>query len=66
MTKRGWSFDDVKNTLAGGKWSPHSGTNFLNPGNSMSLVTNSSTGMSLVIDNVTKEVIQLGSKGFKF
>lgn len=64
MMKRGWKFDDIQKTLAKGKWEPHSGQNYLNPGNSMSIVTNQSTGKSLIIDNVTKEVIQLGDKGF--
>tara|TARA_R100000750_G_scaffold43554_3_gene29067 strand:- start:11099 stop:11305 length:207 start_codon:yes stop_codon:yes gene_type:complete len=44
----------------------HTGTNYLNPGNPMSIVTNPSTDKSLIIDNVTKEVIQLGGKGFKY
>ncbi len=64
MMKRGWKFDDIQKTLAKGKWEPHAGQNYLNPGNSMSIVTNQSTGKSLIIDNVTKEVIQLGDKGF--
>ena len=66
MSKRGWAFDDIQQTLLKGKWTPHSGTNYLNPGNPMSIVTNPSTGKSLIIDNVTKEVIQLGGKGFKY
>jgi hypothetical protein len=66
MSKRGWSFDDIQQTLLKGKWTPHSGTNYINPGNSMSIVTNHSTGKSLVIDNITKEIIQLGGSGFKY
>ena len=66
MSKRGWSGKDIQQTLLKGKWGPYSGTNYLNPGNSMSIVTNPITGKSLIIDNITKEIIQLGGTGFKF
>lgn len=66
MSNRGWSFGDIQKTLLNGKWSPHSGNNYLNPGNSMSKVTNINTGRSLIIDNVTKDIIHLGKPGFVY
>ena len=66
LSKQGWSGKDIQQTLLKGQWSPHSGTNYLNPGNPMSIVTNPTTGKSLIIDNVTKEIIQLGKTGHKF
>jgi hypothetical protein len=66
MNKRGWTFNDIQQTLLNGKWQPHSGTNWLNPGNSMSVVTNPNTGKSLIIDNITKEIIHLGKKGYVY
>ena len=66
MTKRGWTTDDIQKTLSEGQWTEHIGDNWLNPGNSMSIITNTDTGKSLIIDDVTKEIIQLGDIGFKF
>jgi hypothetical protein len=66
MAKRGWTYTEIEKTLLHGKWSPISGNNYLNPGNSMSIVTSPSTGKSLIIDNVTKEVIHLGEKGYVY
>jgi hypothetical protein len=66
MNKRGWNFDDIQQTLLKGKWNPHSGTNYINYGNSMSIVTNPKTGKSLIIDNITKEIIHLGEKGYVY
>ena len=40
--------------------------NYLNPGNPMSLITNPTLNKSLIIDSITKEIIQLGDVGFKF
>jgi RHS repeat-associated protein len=65
MTKRGWSKDEIKLTLENGNWSKHVGENYLNPGNSMSIVTNGN-GKSLIIDDVTHEIIQLGDIGYKY
>jgi RHS repeat-associated protein len=66
MSKRGWNFNEIQQTLTKGKWSPHTGNNYLNPGNSMSIVTDPKTGKSLIIDNISKEIIQLGGKGWIF
>ena len=67
VSQRGWKFDDIQQTLLKGKWQPWTkNKNWMNPGNSMSIITNPQTGKSLIIDNVTKEVIQLGKSGHKF
>jgi RHS repeat-associated protein len=67
MSKQGWSFQQVEQTLMKGNWQPWTkNQNWLNPGNSMSIVTNPQTGQSLIIDNVTKEIIQLGKVGHSF
>ena len=66
MGNKGWTPDEIQQTLIKGKWKPHLGTNHMNPGNPMRLVTNPYTGKSLIIDNVTREIIQLGRKGYRY
>ena len=64
MAKRGWTTDMIKEAVETGSRVAHvpPGGNFLNPGNPMSLVTHPTTGLKLVIDDVTHEIIQLGAK----
>jgi len=66
MIKKGWTFEEIQQTLSKGEWAARSAYNGLNPGNSMNIVTNLSTGKSLIIDIVTNEIIQLGKVGYKF
>ncbi|MCP3659254.1 MAG: hypothetical protein GY830_02630 [Bacteroidetes bacterium] len=66
LKKRNWNFDDIQKTLLEGEWQSHHGTNWLNKGNSMSLITNPTSGKSIIIDNITKEIIYLGNAGHKF
>ncbi|MCP3659383.1 MAG: hypothetical protein GY830_03335 [Bacteroidetes bacterium] len=66
LKKRNWNFDDIQKTLLEGKWQPHYGKNWLNKGNSMSLVTNPTSGKSIIIDNITKDIIQLGDAYYNF
>lgn len=66
MAKRGWTFDEIQKTLLHGKWTPIGGNNYLNPGNSMSMVTNLKSNKSLIIDNVTKEILHLGKSTYVY
>lgn len=67
MIKRGWTYDEIQQTLTLGKWQNYTeGYNWLNLTNPRSLVINPITSKWLIIDNYTKEIIQLGGKGFKF
>lgn len=65
MQKRGWTPQMIVDTLRTHAI-PHPGNNFLNPGNPMLRYVNPGTGQSLILDAVTRELIMLGGKGFKF
>jgi RHS repeat-associated protein len=66
MAKRGWTVEEINQTISTGVRATHTDVNYLNAGNPMSIITNPQTGKSLIIDNVTKEIIMLGQKGFKY
>lgn len=65
MKKRKRTEETIRDTIEDGKRHSHSGDNYLNPGNSMKRIE-SQSGKSLVIDDVTKEIIMLGGEGFKY
>lgn len=66
MTEKGWTREDISRTLIQGKWLKHYKENYLNPGNPVSIVTDEKTGRSLIIDNRTREILQLGKDGYKY
>ena len=61
---RGWTVDSIREAVINGQSSP--AVNNLNPLNGATRFVNPTTGQSVVIDNVTKEVIHVGGPGFKY
>lgn len=64
MAKRGWTPKQIGEALQGGKSFP--AKNMVNQGNGATRYVHPKTGRSVVIDNVTKEIIHVGGDGFKY
>ena len=64
MVKRGWTKQQINEAIeAGAKNSAH---NLVNKDNPATRYVHPETGRSVVIDNVTGEVIHVGGDGFKY
>jgi hypothetical protein len=66
MNKRNWTPTQIKDTLrTTGK--PYTNrSNPINPGNPRSRFTHPKTGQSLIRDDITGDIIELGEKGFSY
>ncbi len=64
MKNRNWTPKQIDEALAFGNRYP--APNNLNPANGATRFVNPNTGQSVVIDNVTKEVIHIGGPGFRY
>ncbi|WP_419648177.1 colicin E5-related ribonuclease [Thiolapillus sp.] len=64
MKKRGWTNQQITEALQGGKRFP--AENLVNKGNSATRYVHPKMGRSVVIDDVTKEIIHVGGDGFKY
>ena len=64
FAKRGWTNEQVTQTIKTGKSYPK--VNKIHPENGATRFENLETGKSVVIDNKTYELIQVGDKGFKW
>jgi hypothetical protein len=64
MTKRGWTAKQIDEAIGGGEKFP--ATNNLNPGNSATRYVHPTTGRSVVIDDITGEILHVGGDGFKY
>ena len=64
LEKRGWSKDQITDALNKGARFP--AENRVNKGNPATRYVHLETGQSVVIDNVTKEVIHVGGPGFEY
>jgi hypothetical protein len=64
MEKRGWTQKQVSDAISRGKSYP--AENLVNKGNPATRYVNPETGRSIVIDDVTREVIHVGGDGFKY
>jgi RHS repeat-associated protein len=64
MTNRGWTPQQIDDAIINGK--AFSAPNNLNPGNGATRYVNPQSGQSVVIDNVTREVIHIGGPGFGY
>ena len=64
MQKRGWTPAQITEAIQGGQTFP--ATNQVNPGHSASRYVHPSTGRSVVVDDVTLEVIHVGGDGFLY
>jgi hypothetical protein len=64
MRQRGWTLDQITEAVQNGQKIP--AVNNVNPGNAATRHVHPTTGRSVVIDNVTKEVIHVGGDGFVY
>jgi len=64
MAKRGWTEQQINEAIAAGAKNP--APNLIDKGNSATRYVHPETGRSVVIDNVTGEVIHVGGDGFKY
>ncbi len=64
MQKRGWTSEQIDEALSNGR--QFSVPNKINPGNAATRYVHPQTGRSVVLDNVTKEVLHVGGDGFKY
>ena len=64
LEKRGWTKEKIADAVARGKRFP--ADNLVNKGNSATRYVHPETGQSVVIDDVTKEIIHVGGPGFKY
>ncbi len=55
MAKRGWTQQQIDEAIASGK--QFAAPNNINPGNGVTRFVHPTTGRSVVIDNVTKEIL---------
>jgi hypothetical protein len=64
MRQRGWTPDRITEAIQGGQKVP--ATNNVNPRNGATRFIHPETGRSVVIDDVTAEVIHIGGDGFVY
>ena len=64
MRQRGWTPDQITEAVSNGRKVP--AVNNVNPGNATTRYIHPTTGRSVVIDDVTKEVIHVGGDGFVY
>ncbi len=64
MVKRGWTEQQINEAIEAGAKNP--AQNLVNKGNPVTRYVHPRTGRSVVIDNVTGEVIHVGGDGFKY
>ncbi len=64
MRKRGWTVARIDEAIASGQ--NFSVINQVNPGNNATRYVHPETGRSVVIDDVTREVIHVGGDGFLY
>ena len=64
MAKRGWTNDQITEAIEKGQQFP--AKNNINPANGATRYVNPTTGRSVVVDNVTREVLHVGGDGFKY
>ena len=64
MQKRGWTPPQITEAIQGGQSFP--APNQVNPGHSATRFVHPTTGRSVVVDDVTSEVIHVGGDGFLY
>ena len=64
LLKRGWTQSEIADAVANGERVP--AVNNINPSNGATRYISPSSGKSVVVDNVTGEVIHVGGAGFKY
>src|SRR4051812_5758798 len=64
MLQRGWTDDQITEAIAGGQW--FAAVNNVRPANPATRYVHPATGRSVVVDDVTGEVIHVGGNGFVY
>lgn len=64
MASRGWTGNTIQEALTIGKKYP--AINKVNPANNATRFVHPATGQSVVVDDITNEIIHLGGPGFKY
>jgi hypothetical protein len=64
FSKRGWTAEQVTEAVTKGK--SFEAVNMVNKANGATRYVHPTTGQSVVIDNVTKELLHVGGHGFKY
>ena len=64
MQQRGWTPSQITEAVENGQKFPVA--NNVNPGNAATRYVHPATGRSVVMDDVTKEVIHVGADGFVY
>lgn len=64
LSKRGWTAEQITEAVTKGK--SFDAVNMVNKANSATRHVHPTTGQSVVIDNVTKELLHVGGPGFKY
>jgi hypothetical protein len=64
MDKRGWTKGHIDEVIKSGRSYP--AKNSVNPANEAARFVHPETGQSVVIDNVTQQVIHVGGHGFRY
>jgi hypothetical protein len=62
--QRGWTTDQITEAIQNGQQVP--AVNLVNPGNTATRFIHPITGRSVVVDDVTEEVIHVGGDGFVY
>jgi RHS repeat-associated protein len=64
MAKRGWTPEQIAEAIQKGE--KFAAENLVNKGNAATRFVHPGTGRSVVVDDVTKEVLHVGGEGFKY
>jgi RHS repeat-associated protein len=64
MVQRGWTIEEISETIISGEKFP--ANNLVNKNHSATRYVNPTTGKSIVVDDITKEVIHIGGEGFDY
>jgi len=64
MAKRGWTKDQITEAVTRGH--SYNAVNMVNKSNPATRYVHPTTGQSVVIDNITKEILHIGGPGFKY
>jgi hypothetical protein len=64
MAKRGWTPQQITEAIQSGE--KFTAENLVNKGNTATRYVHPQTGRSVVIDNITKEIIHVGGNDFKY
>lgn len=64
LAKRGWTPEQITTAITNGK--KFNAVNLVNKANEATRYVHPTTGQSVVIDNLTKEILHIGGPGFKY